>query len=187
MKIKTYVFDDVKEGMKKIKEEHGVDTIIVDIKNNGATPSGKGCEISVAVEGDRAIQGDDLEDLRRKMEAVWDQNIRYTAGKVNSMEMEMIRDRVKAYPLPLRVVFDRMVKNGFETQSAISIVSEVYCSLGPFAEDSPKAGFFVRRMISSRIKVHNPILSNAPILIMGPSGAGKTETAKKLAGLASTR
>ena len=60
MRIKTYVFDDVKEGMKKIKEEHGVDTIIVDIKNNGATGAKKGCEISVAVEGERARQGDDL-------------------------------------------------------------------------------------------------------------------------------
>jgi flagellar biosynthesis GTPase FlhF len=183
MKIRTYVFDDVKEGMKKIKEEHGVDTIIVDIKNNGSTASKKGCEISIAVEGDKAVQGDDLEELRRRMEGVWDHTARYMGGKVGSMEMEMIKDRVKTYPLPLRVVFDKMVKSGFEIKSALSIVSEVYCALGPLAEDSPKAGFFVKKTVASRIKVHNPILSNAPILILGPSGAGKTDTAKKLAHL----
>jgi flagellar biosynthesis GTPase FlhF len=183
MKIRTYIFDDVKEGMKKIKEEHGIDTIIVDIKNNGATASKQGCEISIAVDGDRAVQGDDLEDLRRRLEGVWDHNARYMNGKVGNMEMELIRDRVKTYPLPLRVVFDKMVKNGFEIKSALSIVSEVYCALGPLAEDSPKAGFFVKRTVTARVKVHNPILSNAPIFILGPSGAGKTETVRKLAHL----
>jgi len=183
MKIKTYVFDDVKEGMKKIREEHGVDTIIVDIKNNGSTASRKGCEISIAVEGDRAVQGDELEDMRRRMEGVWDHTTRYMGSRVSTMELEMMRDRVKTYPLPLRVVFDKMVKNGFEAHTALSLVSEVYCALGPLAEDSPKAGFFMKRAISSRIRVHNPLISNAPILILGPSGAGKTDTVRKLAHL----
>jgi flagellar biosynthesis GTPase FlhF len=185
MKIKTYVFDDVKEGMKKIKQEHGVDTIIVDIKNNGAVSSGKGCEISIAVDGDRAVQGDELENLRRRLEGVWDHTARYVGSKVGDMEMEMMRDRVKAYPLPLRSFFDKMVRNGFEPQATLSMMSEIYCSIGPLAEDSPKAAFFVKRALAARIKVHNPIYSSAPIIVLGPSGAGKTETVKKLAHMCS--
>jgi flagellar biosynthesis GTPase FlhF len=183
MKIKTYIFDDVKEGMKKIKEEHGVDTIIVDIKNNGGSPSRQGCEISIAVEGDRAVQGDDLENMRKRMEDLWEQTAHYVGSRINNMETEIIRDRVKTYPLPLRVVFDKMLKNGFEIHTALSLISEVFCTLGPLAEDSPKAGFFTKRAVTSRIRVHNPLISNTPIFILGPSGSGKTETVKKLASL----
>ena len=183
MRIKTYVFDDVKEGMNRIKEEYGLDTIIVDIKNNGATSSRKGCEISIAVEGEKGLPGDDQEDLRRKMEGVWDHAAKYVGSRIGSMEMEMMRDRVKSYPLPLRAFFDKMVRNGFDGRTALTILSEIYCTIGSLAEDSPKAIFFVKRGLGSRIKVHNPIYSSAPIVVLGPSGAGKTETVKKLAWL----
>ena len=185
MRIKTYVFDDVKEGMKKIKEEHGVDTIIVDIKNNGATGAKKGCEISVAVEGERAMQGDDLGDLRRRLENVWDYAARFVSGKIGDMGLELARDRVKTYPLPLRIFFDKMVRNGLDSGAALSIVSEVHCSIGPLAEDSLKAAFFLKRTIGSRIRAHNPVYANAPIAIMGPSGAGKTATVRKIARMCS--
>ena len=185
MRIKTYVFDDVKEGMKKIREEHGLDTIIVDIKNNGATGAGKGCEISVAVEGERAIQGDDTGDLRRHMENVWDYTARFIGSKIGDMRAELTRDRIKTYPLPLRVFFDKMVRNGLDSMNALSIVSEVHCSIGSLAEDSVKAAFFLKRTLGSRIRVHNPVYANTPIAILGPSGAGKTATVKKIARLCS--
>jgi flagellar biosynthesis GTPase FlhF len=185
MRIKTYVFDDVKEGMKKIKEEHGVDTIIVDIKNNGATGAKKGCEISVAVEGERAVQGDDLGDLRRRLENVWDHAARFVNSKIGDMGTELARDRVKTYPLPLRIFFDKMVRNGLDSANALSIVAEVHCSIGPLAEDSLKAAFFMKRTVGTRIRVHNPVYSKAPIAILGPSGAGKSATVKKIARMCS--
>ena len=60
-------------------------------------------------------------------------------------------------------------------------MSEVHCSIGPLAEDSLKAAFFLKRTIGSRIRAHNPVYANAPIAIMGPSGAGKTATVRKVA------
>ncbi len=182
MKIKTYVFDDMKEGMKRIKEEYGVDTIIVDIRNGGG-PAGKGCEISIAVEGDPTSQEKGLADMRRRMEEIWDNAARYVQDRVTGIDMDMVRDRVKTYPLPLRVVFDKMVKNGFGGRSALSLISEVFCAIGPLAEESPKAGFFVKKAVGSRISFYNPLHSVAPIAVLGPSGAGKTGTVKKLAHL----
>ena len=182
MRIKTYLCEDVKEGMKKIKEDHGLDAIIVDIKNGGASDA-KGCEIAVAVEDDSMAQSDDITESRRRTEAVWDHVIRHAAQAAGLVEAELIRDRVKTYPLPLRILFEKMIKNGVQKENALSIVSEVYCALGPFAAESPKAGFFVKGAISSRIKFHNPARAKAHIALLGPSGAGKTDTALKLVNL----
>ena len=183
MKIKTYLCEDVKEGMRRIKEEHGLEAIIVDIKNNGGSRGAKGCEISVAVEGGPIVERDDLTELRMRMEGVWDRAIGYVGGAAGLMEKELIRDRIKTYPLPLRTLFDKMTKNGVESRSALAILSEVYCALGPLAEESPKAGFFVKEAIRSRVRFYNPLSARTHLALVGTSGAGKTETVVKLVNL----
>lgn len=51
MRIKTYVFDDVKRGIEVLKKEYGPDTVILDIKENiKGIGNDKLCEISIAIE-----------------------------------------------------------------------------------------------------------------------------------------
>jgi hypothetical protein len=66
MRVKTYVFEDVKAGMEAIKAQYGSDTMIVDIKNNGNHLSQKSCEISIALEDESQPNACDLVDVRKK-------------------------------------------------------------------------------------------------------------------------
>jgi flagellar biosynthesis GTPase FlhF len=92
----------------------------------------------------------------------------------------MIRERIKAYPISLKVLFDRITKNSFSDYLALELISEVYTEIGHLAENSTKTLFFLKNAIAKRMKTFSVIDSQAPIVIMGPTGAGKTETVKKL-------
>jgi flagellar biosynthesis GTPase FlhF len=74
-----------------------------------------------------------------------------------------------------------MVQNGFDPKLAFTALSEVYGETGKLAEDSGKASYFLKRVLAKKIKVSAIDGSSEPILMLGPSGAGKTETTKKLA------
>ncbi len=182
MKIKTYVFEDVKKGIDSLKEQFGPDTVILDIKDNGNNGHKKSCEISVVMKDEASPQDDPME-FRRKSETIWNHTTKLLIDKIAGLESEIVSDRVRSYPLPLRIFFDKMVRNGLDTQLAISIVSDVYGNIGNFAEDSIKANFFLKDIIAERIKINDITSSNDSILVLGPSGAGKTQTVKKLAKL----
>lgn len=185
MKVKTYSFDDIRKGMEQIKQQYGPDTIIMDIKQNNLNGIGwtkKGCEISIAVDNAPVAPEDDyLGELRRGTEAVWQQTTRYLTDRLASMESEMMRDRMKAYPLTLKVLFDKMVKNGCNVNLVLEIISEVYAEIGPLAENSTKAIFFLKNAIARRIRTYDVKTTMEPLVVIGPTGAGKTETVKKLA------
>jgi flagellar biosynthesis GTPase FlhF len=185
MRVKTYVFDDVKKGIDRLKEEFGPDTIIIDIKENGKDSLRKNCEISVAIK-DGAPPEDDPQGFRKRTEMVWDHATKLVMGKIAGLESEIIGGRIKSYPLPLRILFDKMTRNGIGAQLALSIVSEVYEGIGDLAEDSGKANFFLKEAVARRVKPEDLCASKESILIMGPSGAGKTQTTKKLAKVLST-
>jgi len=182
MRIKTYVFEDVKKGMERIKEEFGPNAIIVDVKHNGKIMSRQTCEISVAVETAESREDDPVE-FRRKAEDVWSYTTKLLIEKLSTVESEIIRDRAMSYPLPLRILFDKMVKNGFDPKLAVSMISEVYSEIGKLADDSMKANYYLKKVISQRIKIRDIIQTDEPLLMLGLTGAGKTRTTKKLANM----
>ncbi len=190
MRVRTHSYEDIREGMEKIREIYGPDTIIVDIKHNNHNGHGwskKSCEISVALEGDPELQEKDLGELRKKTESIWSDAAQFLSGKLISVESEMIMDRVKTYPLPLKVLYEKIVKNGVDMHLAMSMISEVYGEIGQLAGNSVKATFFLKNIIARRIAISDITGSDKPLMLLGPTGAGKTETAKKLAKLLSEK
>jgi len=190
MRVKTHSFEDIRQGMEKIKETYGPDTIIVDIKHNNHNGYGwskKSCEISVALDGDPELRENELGELRKRTESIWSQTAQFLSEKLISVESEMIMDRVKTYPLPLKVLFEKIVKNGVNMHLAMSMISEVYGEIGQLAGNSIKAAFFLKSIIARRISISDITDSDGAVMLLGPTGAGKTETAKKLARLLSGR
>jgi flagellar biosynthesis GTPase FlhF len=183
MKVKTYVFESIKDGLAMIKETYGPDTIIVDIKNNCTHFNKKSCEISIATEGETGTEGNDLEQVRKGVEATWNCATKFLNEKIDEVQSGIIQERVKAYPLPLRIFFDKMVRNGLDCGLALSLVSEVYGEIGNLGVDSVKAGFFLRRAIESRIRISKITDEENHLLIIGPTGSGKTQSARRLANL----
>jgi len=179
MIIKTYVFDDLKKGIDILKREYGPDTIIIDVKEN-IDRDGKICEISVAVEDDAGYSDYDPREGRRQYEKIKDDITRQVFEKIRQLESDIIMDRLRSYSLPLRFIFDKMVKNGFNPRLAISVISEIYIEIGELSDESSKANFFLKDIIKKRIKIRELAEINNHILILGPPGAGKTQTAKKL-------
>ena len=173
--------------MELIKEQYGPDAMIMDVKENNLNGHGwtkKGCEISVAIDEEKpSLPEDNLGEMRRGSESVWDHTLRYMGDRFASMETDMIRDRMRAYPLPLKVMFEKMEKNGLDTETALQIVSGVYTEAGSAAGNSIKAALAVKEGIDKRISRCYPMNISAPIVVLGPTGAGKTETAKKLASM----
>lgn len=188
MRVRTYSFDDIKKGMDSIKEQYGPDTIIMDIKQNnldGLGWSRKGCEISIAVEDQPATAQDDyLLEMRRSTEAVWRHTTQYLNERLASIESEMVRDRMKTYSINVKVLFDKIVKGGFSVNLALELVSEVYTEIGQLTDNSTKMIFFLKKAIARRMKTCSLMNSQEPFVILGPTGAGKTETAKKLSKMA---
>jgi flagellar biosynthesis GTPase FlhF len=181
MRVKTYIFEDVKVGMEVIKAQHGSDAMIVDIKQNANHVSQKSCEISIALEEESQPNPCDLMDVRKKTEAIWNYALRLMNERLEGIETDIIKERTREYPLPLRVLFDRLVKNGFDRKLAMSLISDVFGEIGETAQDSMKANSSLRRAIARQISLCNLADENAPILMLGPTGGGKTQTTKKLA------
>jgi flagellar biosynthesis GTPase FlhF len=181
MRVKTYVFEDVKAGMEAIKAQHGSDAMIVDIKHNNNHVSQRSCEISIALEEELQSNACDLMEVRKKTEAIWNYALRLMNERLEGIETDIIKERTREYPLPLRVLLDRLVKNGFDRKLAISLISEVFGEIGEAAQDSMKANISMRRAVARQITLCNIVHENGPILMLGPTGAGKTQTTKKLA------
>lgn len=181
MKVKTYVFEDVKVGMEAIKAQYGSDTMIVDIKSNGNGVSQKSCEISIAVDEELQSRPYDLIEVRKKTEEIWNYALMLMNERLAGIENDIIKERTREYPLPLRILFDKLVKSGFERKRAMSLISEVYGDIGDAAQDSIKANASLRRAMARQISIKNIAEENSPILMLGPTGVGKTQTTKKLA------
>ncbi len=157
MKVKTYTFDDIRKGMDVIKEQFGPDTIIMDIKQNSHNGNGwtkKGCEISIAVENDPAATVEtDLGEIRKKTEAIWSDAARYLTERLVSIETDMLLDRLKAYPMPLKILHDRLVRAGLDRHVTMSLLSEVFAEIGSIAENSTKALFFTKAKLGKHISL----------------------------------
>ncbi len=191
MKVKTYTFEDIRKGMDVIKEQFGPDTIIMDIKQNNHNGNGwtkKGCEISIAVENDPVATVEmDLGEVRKKTEAIWSDAARYVTERLSSIESDMFTDRLKAYPTPLKIIHDRLIKSGLDRQISLSVVSDVYAEIGLIAENTTKALYFVKSKLGKRVPLCNLLSDEKPTVFVGPTGSGKSETAKKLAVLMQDR
>lgn len=185
MRVKTYSFEDVRKGMEVIKEQFGPDTIIVDVKQNGANGNGapkNGCEISIALDNDPfAAMENNLEDVRKKTEAIWSDAAKFLSDRLLTIESDMLTDRLKTYPTSLKVLYDRMVRSGLDRYTAWSLVAEVFAEMGSLAENSLKAVFVLKAKLGKRISLCNVVSSGESIILLGPTGSGKTEAAKKLA------
>jgi len=187
MRVKTYVFEDVKVGMEAIKAQYGSDAMIVDIKQNGNQVAQKSCEISIALEAEPQSNTCDLVDVRKKTEAIWNYALMLMNNRLADIENDIIKERTREYPLPLRILFDRLVKNGFDRKLAMSLISEVFGEIGDAAQDSIRANTSLRRAMARQISFVNIIDESGPILMLGPTGSGKTQTTKKLAKLLTTK
>jgi flagellar biosynthesis GTPase FlhF len=185
MRVKTYSFEDVRKGMEVIKEQFGPDTIIVDVKHNTANGNGAakgGCEISIALDSDPFVaMENNIGDIRKKTEAIWSDAAKYLSDRLLSIESDMLTDRLKAYPTTLKVLYDKMLRSGLDRYVALSLVSEVFAEMGSLAENSLKSVFVLKAKLGKRISLCNIISTDESIVLMGPTGSGKTEAAKKLA------
>lgn len=179
MKVKRLFFESVKEGIKRIKSEYGPDAIIIEVKENRDSGR-KGYEILIAIEEETSRAEAPGSEVIRRIEEI-NTTIKSLTDRMGSIESETLKHRVDAFPPALRALYDKMVKNGFDSRLAFGLVSEAYGETGKFAEDSGKASYFVKRVLAKRIKVNTIDDFSGPILMLGPSGAGKTETTKKLA------
>lgn len=180
MRVKTYVFEDVKAGMEAIKAQHGPGAMIVDIKEC-TNASQKACEISIALDEDTQPDPCDLMEVRKKTEDIWNYALRLMNERLEGIETDIIKERIRDYPLPLRVLLDKLVRNGFDRKLAMSLISEVFGEQGDAAQDSMKANNGMRRAIGRRVSLCPVVDQTGPILMLGPTGAGKTQTTKKLA------
>jgi flagellar biosynthesis protein FlhF len=179
MKVKRLFFESVKEGIKRIKSEFGPDAIIIDIKEN-MDSARKGYEILIAIDEEMTPQEAPSNAMMKRIEEI-NSTVKSLSERMVSMESDTMKSRVDTFPPTLRALYDRMVQHGFDPKLAFTAVSEVYVETGKFAEDSGKASYFLKRVLAKKIKVSPIDGSNEPILMLGPSGAGKTETTKKLA------
>ena len=188
MKVKTYVFENVKEGMERIKEEYGPDTVIVSVNERKNSVRAKwGCEISIATDEAGGPDTGEQRELRRRTEEIWGAALKTINEKVADLENGVRLERVKSYPLPLRTLYNKMVKNGFSAGFAYDVISGVYGEIGDMADNSHKAVSQLRAAVAKRIRIENLVGSTDSILMLGPSGVGKTQTAKKVAGLCAGR
>jgi flagellar biosynthesis protein FlhF len=103
------------------------------------------------------------------------------------IENDIIKERTREYPLPLRILFDRLVRNGFDRKLAMSLISEVFGEIGDAAQDSIRANTSLRRAIAQQVSLGNIFDESGPILMLGPTGSGKTQTTKKLAKIFTTK
>lgn len=174
MEIKHLQFDTIKEGMKRIREEYGPDTIIIDMKERAS----KGCEIVIAA-GEEGPRNAGTVDLMRKLDEITS-CVKSLGERVLSIEAEAVARRVDRLSSALRQLFKRMTSNGISARLAYSVVLDVAKEAGNFADDTHVARFFFRRAISQRIPVGR-LNGQEGILVLGPSGSGKTSTTKKIA------
>lgn len=182
MRIKTYVFEELKKGMEIIKKEYGPDTMIIDVKENLKGPGNiKFCEISVAIKEDLEKNGNESTISMKKRQDVWDQLLDSTIEKITQLTSELLRDRLRVYPLPLRSFYEKMLKNGFNASIAMDIIEEVYKEIGELAEQTSKVSYFLKEALAQKIKTSNITDVDSHIIILGPPNAGKTLTAKKIA------
>jgi len=179
MKVKRLFFESVKEGIKRIKAEYGPDAIIIDIKES-TDPGRKGYEILIAIDEELTPQEAPVNEVMKRIEEIG-LTVRSLSERMGSIESDTLKYRVDAFPTTLQLLYQKMVKNGLDPKLAFALLSEVYAEAGKFAEDSSKVNHFLKRMLAKRITVSSIDSSNEPILMLGPSGAGKTETTKKLA------
>jgi len=181
MRIKKFHCNTIREGIDEIKLKYGHDVFIVDVKNNGSGFSDKKCEITIAMEDNPELRDDEMGPVRKRIEETWDAFLTSLRHQVNALESGLLVDRMKGYPLPLRVFLDKMVANGLDRTLAISIISEMYWEIGKLAEDSFKANVFLKHILSKRIGTVDLEEMDDHICIVGPTGSGKTEVVKKLA------
>ncbi len=179
MKVKRLFFESVKEGIKRIKSEFGPDAIIIDIKEN-MDSARKGYEILIAIDEEMTPKDAPVSEVMKRIEEI-NSTVKSLSDRMGSMESDTLKYRVEAFPPTLRSFYEKMLKNGLDSKLAFTLVSEVYAETGKFAEDSGKVSYYLKRILAKKIKVSAIDGSNEPILVLGPSGAGKTETTKKLA------
>lgn len=179
MKVKRLFFESVKEGIRKIKDEYGPDAIIIDIKESG-DPARNGYEVLIALEEDSMPRRAEVGDVMKRIDEI-STFVRTLSEKVVSIESDTMRYRIDAYPPLLKEFYERMIENDFPGKLAYAIINEVFQETGKFAEDSGKAGFFLKRVLAKKIQIESLNDSDEPVMLLGPSGAGKTDTAKKLA------
>jgi flagellar biosynthesis GTPase FlhF len=188
MRITKFDFADITDGIKSIKEQFGPDALILDIKHNPGKDGNERCTISVASEGKE--EGGDAgaytmpqaeEIARRRTEDVWNLMAKQLIEKTKMMEKDLRRDRIVAYPLAIRGLYEKLTRNGFSQGIATEIISETYVRAGDMAENGFKASLVFKSVLAERIKTVPVTDHGEHILLLGPSGAGKTQTAKKLA------
>lgn len=196
MKIATLAFPNIIEGMRSIKEKYGPDTLVLEIKHNEGENGNKNqCEISINIEDEQDIDNlvcipgednkkeEDGKTERRRIEEACGYYSDHINEGFRNMEMDMIKKRIMLYPLPIRSFHERLTRHGMSEKNSLRIVSEIYIEAGETAENGFKSSNILKSIFSKIIKTSPIVDHNGNIIVLGPSGAGKTQTTKKIAKL----
>ena len=207
MKIKKFIAQSMQEALKQIKKEFGDDAIILSNRSVEHAEWKNAIEITAAID-----KKDDTQEEKVQFQSYIEKPIvqpvmssipnTVIQTQLNSMtkEIEYLRDRIdflinhiKYEHLPhipknLQEIIKLLNKNGVNLTIANNMIEEIFTSLS--GEELLDEDMILKKLnnkIKNFLNITGPIKFNqnqtTVVLLMGPTGSGKTTTIAKLAAL----
>ncbi|MCL2065039.1 MAG: flagellar biosynthesis protein FlhF [Candidatus Cloacimonetes bacterium] len=207
MKIKKFIAPSMQEALKQIKKEFGDDAIILSNRSVEHSEWKSAVEITAAIDKKDEPQAEKVHFqslIEKPAIQPTTSNIPTTViqTQLNSMskDIEYLRDRIEFLinhikyehlphiPKNLQDILKILNKNGVNLTLANNMIEEIFTSLsGEELMDEEMIMKKLNNKIKHFLNITGPIKFNqnqtTVVLLMGPTGSGKTTTIAKLAAL----